>query len=175
MSNSNLTVNCSNRIEKTLFDFCEKVLEPNKIDFLIVGSLALKKLGMECDEPHDIDMEVICTSEQEKIFKLLSDSRNNDFYETDEKIGYLSKAERRMDKVTWSKKPYIFEWCGVLINIWVVSEFSHPYITLQNGINYAQIMSVIRKKIAYNRQKDMRFLIRLATRFLKMCEVSESD
>lgn len=56
---------------------------------------------METAEPHDIDMEVKCTPEQEQsIFKLLSDSQKNTMYQMQEKEDYLSNAERRMDKVT---------------------------------------------------------------------------
>jgi hypothetical protein len=51
----------------------------------------------------------------------------------------------------------------------VVTEFSHTYIQLKNGIRYAQVMSVIRKKIAYQRNKDRAFLVNLAYRFLGMC------
>ena len=86
-----------------------------------------------------------------------------------EREDYHSNAERLMDKVTWKHKPYIFKWGNRLINVWVVTEFSHTYIQLQNGICYAQVMSVIRKKIAYQRNKDRAFLVNLAYRFLGMC------
>ena len=73
-----------------------------------------------------------------------------------------------MDKVTWTHKPYLFQWGDVIINVWVVSEFSHEYVTLDSGIKFAKVMSVIRKKIAYQRNKDRAFLINLAYRFLGM-------
>lgn len=82
-----------------------------------------------------------------------------------EREDYHSNAERLMDKVTWKHKPYIFKWGDRLINVWVVTEFSHTYIQLQNGICYAQVMSVIRKKIAYQRNKDRAFLVNLAYPF----------
>lgn len=85
-----------------------------------------------------------------------------------EKGDYHSNAERRMDKVTWTHKPYLFQWGDVIINVWVVSEFSHEYVTLDSGIKFAKVMSVIRKKIAYQRNKDRAFLINLAYRFLGM-------
>lgn len=114
-------------------------------------------------------MEVKCTPEQEQnIFKLLSDSQKNTMYQMQEKEDYHSNAERRMDKVTWTHKPYLFQWGDVIINVWVVSEFSHEYVTLDSGIKFAKVMSVIRKKIAYQRNKDRAFLINLAYRFLGM-------
>lgn len=89
------------------------------------------------------------TPEQEQsIFKLLSDSQKNTMYQMKEQEDYLSNAERRMDKVTWKHKPYLFQWGDVIINVWVVSEFSHEYVTLDSGIKFAKVMSVIRKKIA---------------------------
>lgn len=170
MIESNLTVNSSSQVERALEEFRKQVLEPYGMKFLIVGSLALNKLGMEVDEPHDIDMEVICTPEQEKnVFQLLSDSQKNSMYQIKGQGDYHSNAERLMDKVTWKHNPYIFKWGDCLINVWVVTEFSHTYIQLSNGICYVQVMSVIRKKTAYQRDKDRAFLVNLAYRFLRMC------
>ena len=62
------------RIKTALDGFRKSVLDAHGMDFLIVGSLALHELGMETGEPHDIDMEVKCTPEQEQsIFKLRLD------------------------------------------------------------------------------------------------------
>lgn len=60
--------------------------------------------------------------------------------------------------LTLKHKPYIFKWGDRLINVWVVTEFSHTYIQLSNGICYAQVMSVIRKKIATSAIKTEHFL-----------------
>lgn len=57
MITSDLTTNSSNPVERALEEFRKQVLEPYGMKFLIVGSLALYKLGMEVDEPHDIDIE----------------------------------------------------------------------------------------------------------------------
>lgn len=162
------------RIKTALDGFRKSVLDAHGMDFLIVGSLALHELGMKTGEPHDIDMEVKCTPEQEQsIFKLLSDSQKQSMYQMKEQEDYLSNAERRMDKVTWKHKPYLFQWGDVIINVWVVSEFSHEYVTLDSGIKFAKVMSVIRKKIAYQRNKDRAFLINLAYRFLGMVAQTE--
>lgn len=127
------------RIKTALDGFRKSVLEAHGMDFLIVGSLALHELGMETAEPHDIDMEVKCTPEQEQnIFKLLSDSQKNTMYQMKEKEDYLSNAERRMDKVTWTHKPYLFQWGDVIINVWVVSEF-------QSRVCYTRQRNQVRK------------------------------
>ena len=142
------------RIKTALDGFRKSVLEAHGMDFLIVGSLALHELGMETGEPHDIDMEVKCTPEQEQsIFKLLSDSQKQSMYQMKEQEDYLSNAERRMDKVTWKHKPYLFQWGDVIINVWVVSEFSHEYVTLDSGIKFAKVMSVIRKNDSVSAQQ----------------------
>ena len=152
------------QILETLVDFEQQVLVPNKMDYLIVGSLALNLLGLE-NEVHDIDLEVICTPEQEAaIFRLLSRSQQYTFHEQN----YSGTAEARMDKITWSPKPYLFSWNGVMINVWVVSKFSHPYVTLKSGHNVATLMSVLRKKTAYNREKDVRFMAKYAAKFIEM-------
>lgn len=50
MITSDLTTNSSNPVERALDEFRKQVLEPYGMKFLIVGSLALYKLGMEVDE-----------------------------------------------------------------------------------------------------------------------------
>lgn len=44
-------------LEEQFDNFVNKVLKPQKADYLIVGSLALYRLGMDVI-PHDIDIEV---------------------------------------------------------------------------------------------------------------------
>lgn len=156
-------------IKQTIKDLREKIFDKNSIEFLIVGSLALSELGMENGEPHDIDIEAKCTPEQEEIFRMLSDSQKNSFYKENTVEAYPRGAEYRMDKVTWKHKPYVFKWGDVLVNVWAVSEFSHDYLTLNNGLKIAKVMSVIKKKAAYQRNKDRAFLVNLAFRFLEIC------
>ena len=33
-------------------------------------------------------------------------------------------------------RAYLFQWGDVIINVWVVSEFSHEYVTLDSGIKF---------------------------------------
>lgn len=159
-----------NKIKEALDSFVKTIIVPNDMKCLLVGSLALNMLGMELGEPHDIDMEVILKNpEQESILKTLSEASGNDFYK--KKCESYECAENRMENVTWEHKPYIFTWKGVEINVWVVSEFSHNFITLQNEINVATVMSVVRKKVAYNRKKDIRFCSKMAKKFLSLTEI----
>lgn len=149
-------------------DFKEKVLDKEQMKCLVVGSLALNLLGLTETEPHDVDIEVICTEEQEEKFKMLASSQGNNFFlkEADQ---YSSEAEKRMDKVTWTHKPYIFKWRNTLINIWAVREFSHDnVIKLYNGVCVAPVMSVVRKKVAYKRTKDIQFVANIAKKFLNL-------
>lgn len=55
------------RIKTALDGFRKSVLDAHGMDFLIVGSLALHELGMETGEPHDIDMEVKCTPDRNRV------------------------------------------------------------------------------------------------------------
>lgn len=159
-----------NKIEEALKSFVKTVITPNNMECLLVGSFALNMLGMELGEPHDIDMEVILKNpEQEHIFQVFSEACGNEFYK--EKCDNYECAEKRMENVTWVHKPYIFNWKGVEVNVWIVSEFSHSFITLKDGINVATVMSVIRKKVAYNRKKDIRFCGKMARKFLSLAEI----
>lgn len=156
-------------LEEQFDNFVNKVLKPQKADYLIVGSLALYRLGMDVI-PHDIDIEVKCQNEE--TFKLLAQSQSNDFYENQ----YLSEAELRMEKVTWKHKPYVFKWQDTTINVWVVTEFSHEdIIILENGVKVAGAMSVIRKKMAYQREKDKAFCVNFASRFLTLAGANPTN
>lgn len=155
------------KLELVLDDFIESVLKPMNANILVVGSLALCKLGFDLDDPlspHDIDLEVIVESpSQEKMFEILSKQNNNLFFI--EKCSYEG-AEGRMKNVTWEHKPYIFKWQDIEVNVWVVKEFSHKYVTLNNGLKYAKVMSVIEKKVAYGRKKDNEFCKNVIEKFL---------
>lgn len=159
-----------NKMKEALDSFVKTIVTPNNMKCLLVGSLALNMLGMEFEESHDIDMEVVLENpEQEHIFQVFCEACGNDFYK--EKCDNYECAEKRMENVTWTHKPYIFTWKGVEINIWVVSKFSHEFITLNDGINVATVMSVVRKKVAYNRKKDIRFCSKMAQKFLSLTEI----
>lgn len=141
-------------IEKeVLEDIKKNLFDKNNISFLVVGSLALQESGFDVI-PHDIDIEAICTEEQEKILSILSASCGNNYYED----SYRDEAERKMENVTWKHKPFIFKWRETLINVWAVDRFSHPYFLNEEGIKIAKPVSVLKKKMAYGREKDHKTL-----------------
>ena len=122
----------------------------------IVGSMALKVLGGVQIEPHDIDVEVLESTNMENTFRnmAISYDSNNHERKCDD---YDMRAERKMKRpVTWKHKPYIFEIKGVKVNVWVVSEFSNRYVKLSNGLKYALPMDVLDRKLAYGRPKDVK-------------------
>lgn len=155
-------------ISNVLNDFIKSVLNPNNLDFMVVGSLALNNIGFEVS-PHDIDIEVVCDKKQEKIFKILSESQNKYFHDVYSK---KSDAESRMENVTWTHKPYIFKWKGVEINVWIVTEFSHKdyYYNkiFDKMIKFASPISVLKKKMAYKRNKDFLFMNDLVKKLLSI-------
>lgn len=123
-----------------LASFREKMNEMD-IDFIVGGSLALEKLGVPLSrEPHDVDLECICTEEQEKLFAMLADSSGNNFY----KSIYPSTE----------KPPYIFKWMGIVFNVWAYREFTHKTFVWSDYMKFAGMESVLRKKMSYRRAKD---------------------
>lgn len=138
--------------DAVLTDIKEKLFDKNEIPFLVVGSLALQESGFDVI-PNDIDIEAICTEEQENILSILSASCGNDYYENDYED---SEAEKRMENVTWKHKPFIFQWQEFSINVWAVEKFSHPYFLNEEGIKFAKPLSVLKKKMAYGRTKDQK-------------------
>lgn len=158
------TVDIETIVEKeVLKDIKEKLFDKNKIQFLVTGSFALKEIGFDVN-PHDIDIEAICNEEQENILSVLSASCGNDYYDET----YKDDAEGRMENVTWKHKPFIFQWNGISINVWVVDKFSHPYFLNEEGIRFAKPMSILEKKIAYRRNKDYRTLNDIVQQLLKI-------
>lgn len=118
----------------------KKFLDERNLPFMVVGSGALLKCGIPLRrEVSDIDLEVCCTEEQEKVFKDLQDATNP--YNTDYRV---------LD----SSKPYIFMYRNIKVNVWVVKEFTHDQWVMNNGIRYATIYSVLKKKMSYRRVKD---------------------
>jgi hypothetical protein len=124
----------------------------NNFDFLVVGSMALKVCGLPIKEvPHDLDIEVSYKDEEDKVrltklFSALSDAYGNYYYKTE---------EYRIEGV--SSKPFIFEFNGTLVNVWLVNSFTHQYVWL-DYVKYATIYSVLKAKMTYGRPKDFRSL-----------------
>lgn len=54
--------------------------------YMVVGSGALYACGIPLARaPHDIDLEVICSDAQWKVFEALAESEGNDFHKNKEK------------------------------------------------------------------------------------------
>lgn len=149
-----------NPLMKVVLEFNTEILKPRNLDFLLTGSLALQEHGLPFVQPHDVDIEVICTPEQEEVFRVLALSNKNEFFKQKTQDNYEDRqAEYRMKTgVTWTHKPYIFTYKGILINVWCVSAFSHDFMYNENGIKIAKLHSILDKKLAYHRSKDYQFV-----------------
>ena len=153
---------------KELYDktmvFTQSVLRPRGIEngqVMFVGSLAQALHDMPVEDVHDIDLEILCKTEQEEVFKILADLNENNFYK--------QKEDSYMD-APWENKPYIFEWRGVKFNVWCVREWSHKEgLRLGNNMIVAGISSVLERKLKYKRKKDFEyvgFLIKKLSSFI---------
>lgn len=168
-----------NQMQIVLNNFIGNILAPEGIEPpLVVGSLALRMLlGTDTIKPKDIDIEVRCLPEQEKVFKILSRASENDFYTLKNAFEYGCETprcspENRMGKVTWTHKPYIFTYRGVVFNVWCVSEYSHEYLDFGDAsFKISTVMSVMEKKVAYRRLKDHTLCTALSAKF--MCFAQE--
>ena len=69
----------------------------------------------------------------------------------------LVKIKRIGEKVGWNTKPYIFTYKCVSFNVWLVDTFTHPTIEYKFNLHYAKPFSVLKKKFAYGRKKDVMF------------------
>lgn len=135
----------------------KQLMEANSADnsWCIVGSIALRVLGGVEVNPHDLDVEVLESSEMESIFRNTAIAYGSSFHER-KPDGYDAAAEKRMKRpITWKHKPYIFEIRGVRVNVWMVTEFSNRSVQLANGLRYALPADVLDRKLAYGRPKDI--------------------
>ena len=120
----------------------------------VVGSLAFVANGMRINrEIEDIDVEVVCNEEQESIFKNLSESQGVDFNNNEETT-----------KFTNSKyKPYIFNFFGTTINVFVSKDkLTHPVILNRGEIPIASLDTLIESKVQFHRPKDLQDLLSIS-------------
>lgn len=150
---------------KILIDFKEKILDPNEMKCCLVGSFALYLHDIPVLDVHDVDIEVQCTEEQERVFKAIADVQGNTFYkQLESEYPFIVSKE-----CTWTHKPYIFEYKGIKFNVWTVREFSHKTgFCLGNGTIVAGVWSILRKKMLYKRAKDREFITGLTSRLLEL-------
>lgn len=137
---------------KSNVNVLKRFLDSQKLDFMVVGSGALLICGFPLGrEPHDIDVEVQCTEEQEKVLKTAADLCGNNFYETKEEYPEITGFDH---------KPYIFQLPlsngKIIVNAWAVRKFTHKQFVTSDDVKYATVTSVLRRKMAYKRIKDYR-------------------
>ena len=153
----------------------KQLMTANRADgsWCIVGSIALRVLGGIEVTPHDLDVEVLESSEMESTFRNMAIAYGSSFHEC-KPNGYDAAAEKRMKRpVTWKHKPYIFEIRGVRVNVWMVTEFSNRSVQLTNGLRYALPADVLDRKLAYGRRKDVQLglmLIQDISTMMNHCE-----
>lgn len=120
----------------------------------VVGSLAFVANGMRINrEIEDIDVEVVCNEEQESIFKNLSESQGVDF-----------NNNKETTKFTNSKyKPYIFNFFGTTINVFVSKDkLTHPVILKHGEIPIPSLDTLIESKVQFHRPKDLQDLLSIS-------------
>lgn len=131
----------------------KRFLDNRKIEFKVVGSIALEVCGLPIGrQVDDIDLEVVCSNRQEEIFKALAEAQGNNFFEQSD---YSIKG--------CSHKPYIFQFGKTKVNVWCFKEFSSPAYVEKDDMRYATIMDVLTKKLAYKRAKDFTDLLTIVS------------
>ena len=136
-------------------DFVSDFFKSRKIDFKIVGSLAMDVCGFPYREiPHDIDIEAICTESQKEILKALSEQHGSYFH-------------------NYPGKPYVFEMNGWIINVWALDKFSSEKYVEQNGIKYGVVMDTLKKKMEYKRVKDYEDMITLINKLTDLTKIKD--
>ena len=148
---------------KTDLNKVARFLEKRKMDFKVVGSIALEVCGLPIGrKPEDIDLEVICSNRQEEIFKALADQYGNNYY---------TQSEYNLPNC--SHKPYIFKFGETKINVWAMKKFTSERFVEKDGIKYAVVQDVLRNKLAYKRAKDFSDLLTIIGR-LSVVEGTET-
>lgn len=147
-------------MEEKLVNFKRKLgavadfLESRGLKFMVVGSGALLTCGIPIRrEVGDIDLEVCCNGKEADVFKVLQDAT------------FPQNSQYQSLK---SDKPYIFTYRGVKVNVWAVEEFSHKQCVEKDGILYATAYSVLKKKMAYRRPKDLEDLTHIVKTLLEI-------
>lgn len=120
----------------------------------VVGSIAFVANGMKINrEIEDIDLEVVCNEEQEKIFKNLAESQGVYFHNNKETNKFINNKH----------KPYIFNFFGVTVNVFAVKDkLSHSAILERGGIPIPTLDTLIESKAQFHRQKDLQDLLAIS-------------
>lgn len=130
------------------------LLDEWNVRWSVVGSLAFVANGMKINrEIDDIDLEVVCNEEQESIFKNLAESQGVDFHNNKETNKFINNKH----------KPYIFNFFGVTVNVFVSKDkLSHPVILERGGIPIPTLDTLIESKAQFHRPKDLQDLLAIS-------------
>lgn len=130
------------------------LLDEWNVRWSVVGSLAFVANGMKINrEIEDIDLEVVCNEEQEKIFKNLAESQRVDFHNNKETNKFINNKH----------KPYVFNFFGVTVNVFAAKDkLSHPSILERGGIPIPTLDTLIESKVQFHRPKDLQDLLAIS-------------
>lgn len=123
-----------------MIDALKKFEKEIRRDFIVGGSLALYQHGFDC-QPSDIDLELKTDDPSTiKILNLLN-----------------STYQGHNDSCCYPTIENHFRFCfhQVAFDVWVVKEFDYKRFLCRDDIRYADVMSVLKKKIALKRQKGL--------------------
>ena len=133
------------RIYNDLVNFVS-FLNERKITYRIVGSIALEVCGLPIGrEPGDIDVEVIADNKIEDIFKAL------------EQLNKIADGNPDMKDYPKGEHPYVFQFNRTKVNVFCYKEkLSCENEVIYDGMKFGVVSDVLKKKMAYSRQKDYR-------------------
>ena len=123
-------------MEAKLRDFNEKLeviqdfLDDHQQQYMLVGSGALLICGIPLSRfCGDVDLEVIETEENVKMFKMLQDA-TTPFY------NHEYKGKKRDGK----ELPFMFTYKDIKVNVWLVKAFNHTQWVWKNNMNIANCL-----------------------------------
>ena len=151
-------------MEAKLRDFNEKLgviqdfLDDHQQKYMLVGSGALLSCGIPLPRfCGDVDLEVIETEENVKMFKMLQDA-TTPFY------NHEYKGKKRNGK----ELPFMFTYKDIKVNVWLVKAFNHTQWVWKNNMKIATVYSVLKKKMEMKRIKDFQDLQHIVKTFLEL-------
>lgn len=160
-----------NKVHKFMLD---------KVDsYMVVGSGALYACGIPIGRvPHDIDLEVMCSNLQWKVFEALAESEGNDFHKNKEKDCALKNFSENKPCIFSIKVKESDE--KILVNVWRVKKFNHSYLCSHSylydySIKIATVESVLKIKMLYGRKKDWRDLTYIIKNLTLLAEQSDKE
>lgn len=151
-------------MEAKLRDFNEKLgviqdfLDDHQQQYMLVGSGALLSCGIPLPRfCGDVDLEVIETEENAKMFKMLQDA-TTPFY------NHEYKGKKRDGK----ELPFMFTYKDIKVNVWLVKAFNHTQWVWKNNMKIATVYSVLKKKMELKRVKDFQDLQHIVKTFIEL-------